>query len=254
MGKSSTSHILCISGVKFPQPTSTSVVFHNIVENITRGNGMQIHLCNVYTFSRAFQDERVMEAIISANFNLIDGKGITFFLGRNFKSSSIRGADLVRYVLQHGDKSIGHFVVGSDAVTISKLALQYPNSNFVGFNISFFDENEIDFIEQLALEIELSGAKVIWLVLGTPKQDVVLHQLSSRLPKLVFIAVGAAFGLVAGQVKEAPVWMQQLGMEWFFRLLTEPKRLLSRYSLGTLTFLRFFLKIKKLGQITIDND
>ncbi len=74
-----------------------------------------------------------------------------------------------------------------------------------------------------------SGARFIWIGLGCPKQELWLARHRSLLPAGVYSAVGAAFAFHAGRVRQAPLWMQRAGLEWAFRMLAEPRRLLRRY-------------------------
>jgi N-acetylglucosaminyldiphosphoundecaprenol N-acetyl-beta-D-mannosaminyltransferase len=97
--------------------------------------------------------------------------------------------------------------------------------------------------ERLALEgnIRDSRPDIVWIGLGTPKQDVEAMTLAASAPA-VFIAVGAAFDFLAGTKKEAPDWLKGSGLEWCYRLLSEPRRLWRRYTLGNLRFLEVALK------------
>jgi N-acetylglucosaminyldiphosphoundecaprenol N-acetyl-beta-D-mannosaminyltransferase len=81
------------------------------------------------------------------------------------------------------------------------------------------------------------GADVVWLALGTPHQDQLAHRLQSRVPGAL-VGVGAAFDFLAGAKRQAPGWMQRSGLEWAFRLATEPRRLGRRYVVGNAVFLR----------------
>lgn len=81
-------------------------------------------------------------------------------------------------------------------------------------------------------QIRESGAKIVFVGIGTPKQDRWMAEHADELPGLVMFAVGAAFDFHAGRVKQAPAWMQRSGLEWFFRLLMEPRRLWKRYILN----------------------
>lgn len=87
---------------------------------------------------------------------------------------------------------------------------------------------EWDF-DALAQQVSESGADVVWVGLSTPKQEEVMVQLLRRLPGCVFLGVGAAFDMWAGTVRIAPRAVQRVHMEWAFRALTEPRRLLRRY-------------------------
>jgi N-acetylglucosaminyldiphosphoundecaprenol N-acetyl-beta-D-mannosaminyltransferase len=83
--------------------------------------------------------------------------------------------------------------------------------------------------------IEEFRPNVVWVGLGTPKQDLVAQELC-HLINVPLVCVGAAFDFVSGGKKTAPVWMQQFGFEWLFRLASEPQRLWKRYLLGNLKF------------------
>jgi N-acetylglucosaminyldiphosphoundecaprenol N-acetyl-beta-D-mannosaminyltransferase len=84
--------------------------------------------------------------------------------------------------------------------------------------------------------IERARPHVLWVGLGTPRQDLFIDRFRHRLGATL-IAVGAAFDFIAGTKSQAPKWAQDRGLEWAFRLATEPRRLWRRYLLGNLTFL-----------------
>jgi N-acetylglucosaminyldiphosphoundecaprenol N-acetyl-beta-D-mannosaminyltransferase len=83
--------------------------------------------------------------------------------------------------------------------------------------------------ERIVARIRESGAQFVWIGLGCPKQELWLGRNKHRLPPAVYSAVGAAFAFHAGRLRQAPRWMQSAGLEWFFRVLTEPRRLWRRY-------------------------
>ena len=89
--------------------------------------------------------------------------------------------------------------------------------------------------------IRQSGAELVWVGLGTPKQDHEVARLAAELP-VVALAVGAAFDFLAGTKPQAPLWMQRSGTEWAFRLASEPKRLTRRYLWGNPRFLQAALR------------
>jgi N-acetylglucosaminyldiphosphoundecaprenol N-acetyl-beta-D-mannosaminyltransferase len=78
---------------------------------------------------------------------------------------------------------------------------------------------------------------IVYVALGTPKEDQFIHRLMDQLPQAFFIGVGASFAFVAGAIPRAPRWMQNMGLEWLFRLLHEPNRLARRYLLEGLPFM-----------------
>lgn len=81
---------------------------------------------------------------------------------------------------------------------------------------------------ELAERIKDSGATMVFVGLGCPRQEVFVYEFRDLLP-MPALAVGAAFPFIAGEVRQAPRWIQDLGMEWFFRLCIEPRRLWRRY-------------------------
>jgi len=83
--------------------------------------------------------------------------------------------------------------------------------------------------EEVVRTINTSGADVLWIGLSTPKQERWMYEHRSRLRVPVVVGVGAAFDLNTGRLRQAPRWMRESGLEWFFRLVMEPRRLWRRY-------------------------
>jgi len=103
------------------------------------------------------------------------------------------------------------------------------------------DEAECHKIIQL---VQQSGATVLALGLGTPKQEKWLYRYRCRLPFIkIFLAIGATIDFEAGQVRRSPKWMSEMGLEWLFRLILEPRRLWRRYLIEGLPF--FWLVFKQ---------
>ena len=97
----------------------------------------------------------------------------------------------------------------------------------------------------LAERIRNSGAAMVFVGLGCPKQEVFVYEFADLLP-MPALAVGAAFPFIAGDVRQAPKWIQDIGMEWFFRLCMEPRRLWRRYVLFNPAYV-FMLTLQLLG-------
>ena len=96
--------------------------------------------------------------------------------------------------------------------------------------------------ERIITAIRESEAQFVWIGLGCPKQELWLARLRERLPARCYLAVGAAFAFHAGRVAQAPLWMQARGLEWIFRLITEPRRLWRRYLTFNSWFVFYWLK------------
>lgn len=92
--------------------------------------------------------------------------------------------------------------------------------------------------------INSSGADIVWVGLGAPKQEYWMNEHKDKLNVSLMIGVGAAFDFLTGNSKEAPRWIQSKGLEWMFRLLTEPCRLWRRYLIGNSLFVYWLIKEK----------
>jgi N-acetylglucosaminyldiphosphoundecaprenol N-acetyl-beta-D-mannosaminyltransferase len=111
-----------------------------------------------------------------------------------------------------------------------RLRERFPGLRIVGASSPPFreltpaeDEHEIELINS-------SGAAVVWVGTGQPKQEQWMHEMRSRLTPPLLVGVGAAFDFHAGLVSQAPAWMQRNGLEWVYRLSREPRRLWRRYA------------------------
>ena len=87
------------------------------------------------------------------------------------------------------------------------------------------------------------GADIVWVGMGTPKQDLLVRRMAN-LGDATYVGVGAAFDFIAGTKQQAPAWMQRAGLEWLFRLVTEPRRLSRRYLVYNWRFLRLLWRTR----------
>ncbi|MFC5050699.1 WecB/TagA/CpsF family glycosyltransferase [Rubritalea spongiae] len=132
-----------------------------------------------------------------------------------------------------GQPDLKHFFLGGAQSTLEKLHRrfeeQYPGSHIAGsYSPPFGDWPEEEF-EKIRENIVASGANLIWVGLGCPKQERWIAKYKEQLPPGCYFGIGAAFAFHAGEVDQAPCWMQRIGMEWFYRLCKEPRRLSKRY-------------------------
>src|SRR5690606_27336741 len=95
--------------------------------------------------------------------------------------------------------------------------------------------------DRIIAKIAASGAQYTWIGLGCPKQETWVSRNKAKLPPGVYFAVGAAFPFLSGMVKQAPSWMQKIGMEWLFRLAAEPRRLWKRYAVYNTLFIYYLI-------------
>jgi N-acetylglucosaminyldiphosphoundecaprenol N-acetyl-beta-D-mannosaminyltransferase len=141
--------------------------------------------------------------------------------------------ELCRVSLESGYK---HFFYGNTDAVLSdlkeKLEEKYPGIQIAGSIAPPFRELTIQENEEICKQISASGADILWVGLGSPKQELWMYHHQGRIDVPVMIGVGAAFDFLSGNKPQAPRWIQRSGLEWFYRFLQEPRRLWKRYLLG----------------------
>ncbi|MBB4053775.1 N-acetylglucosaminyldiphosphoundecaprenol N-acetyl-beta-D-mannosaminyltransferase [Devosia subaequoris] len=143
------------------------------------------------------------------------------------------GPDLIDHVCARSPASgLRHYFYGGKEGVAETLAgvfqARYPGLIVAGYECPPFRPLTAEEDEAVVARIIASGADVVWVGISSPKQEVWMQGHYRRLPQTL-IGVGAAFDFHAGTVRRAPRWMQKSGLEWAFRLLSEPKRLWYRY-------------------------
>lgn len=208
------------------------------------GAGRAIHLCNAYTLALARREPAFAAAVNRGDLNLADGTPLTW-VGRRVGFAHMRrrvyGPDLMEATIRAGRSwGLRHYLYGSTPDVVHTLARRLselaPGVEIVGAESPPFRTLTPDEEEELVHRIEASGPDLVWVGLGTPKQDLFVDRFRSRLGATL-IAVGAAFDFHAGTKRQAPGWVQHHGLEWLFRLAVEPRRLWRRYLVGNALFL-----------------
>lgn len=204
-----------------------------------------VHLVNAWTVALADKEQAFGELFKAAGLNLVDGKPLvwTSALRREWpRVHQSRGVDVFRTVFDRGrGQHAKHFLLGSTPEVLAKmqteLESQFPGAEIVGLESPpFRDLTEAEHADQDS-RIRNSGATIVWVGLGTPKQDFEVARLA-QTTGVVCVAVGAAFDFIAGTTQEAPQLLQKIGLEWLYRLASEPRRLWRRYLIGNLEFIR----------------
>lgn len=189
-----------------------------------------------------------------------DGMGTVWFLrALGHKAGRVYGPDLMLAACKQGIPSQWrHFFLGGTSDAVDRLAARlmsdFPDLQVAGvFSPPFrkLDENEIN---AMVTKINATRADIVWVGLGSPKQEFWMAEFRERLQAPVLIGVGAAFDFLAGAKPQAPKWIQRIGMEWLFRLLTEPRRLWRRYASYPLFVLLAFAQILGIKQYPIVSD
>jgi N-acetylglucosaminyldiphosphoundecaprenol N-acetyl-beta-D-mannosaminyltransferase len=139
-----------------------------------------------------------------------------------------------------------HFLLGGSQSTLDKLAdsfaSRFPGTAIAGMHSPPFGEWPADEFDKVCQMIRASGANLIWVGLGCPKQEHWIARHKDRLPPGVYFGIGAAFAFHAGEVRQSPPALQRLGLEWAYRLAMEPRRLFKRYFTYNSLFLYHLLR------------
>ncbi|VAX35394.1 N-acetylmannosaminyltransferase [hydrothermal vent metagenome] len=211
----------------------------------------------VATIIDAQKDVKYREIVNNAGMVTPDGMPVVW-IGKKLKKNKViertYGPDLMRDFCQLSqDKGYRHYFYGGLEDTLVKLKSnlleQFPRLNISGlFSPPMLDIGE-DESQDVLDQINAAKPDVLWVGLGSPKQDYWMVQHRNKLDVPVMIGVGAAFDFFAGTKRQAPVWIQKSGLEWLFRLCSEPKRLWRRYVLGNTLFIFLILKETITGRI-----
>ena len=206
-----------------------------------------MHFANAYTIALADSDPTYAELLArpgSAVFT--DGVPVAWVGKRAYPALAaswdrVYGPDVMEAVLDaSGPQGPRHYLLGGSPETLavleSVIAERWPGAVVVGAESPPFRALSAAEVAEQDARIRDSGASIVWVGLGTPKQDWEVARLAGSVP-VVAMAVGAAFDFLAGVKPQAPVWMQKSGTEWAFRFASEPKRLAKRYLWGNPRFL-----------------
>lgn len=229
--------------------TSYNQVIKQIYTWINEDNsGRYICVSNVHMCMETFDNPDFCKIVNNADLVVPDGKPLVWaqkLLGKK-NASQVRGSDLLLTICKQSEKTdipIGLYG-GTDKSLqnfIIFLKNKYPKLN-IPFTVSppfreLTQNEDEDYIRQ----INASGVKILFVGIGCPKQEKWMAKHKDRL-HCVMIGVGAAFDFFSGEKKHAPRWMQKAGLEWIFRLASDPKRLWKRYLKHNPRFIYYLLK------------
>lgn len=219
-----------------------------------------VAFCNVHSVVTASQDARFHHVIAQADLVLPDGAPVAWALRREGfpEQQRINGPDLMWRYLEVAEQ-LGQtvFFYGSTQDTLDRLLIsikaRFPNVKIAGMESPPYRELTPAEDQAYVDQINRSGAHVVFVGLGCPKQEAWMAAHRGRI-KAVMLGVGAAFDYHAGTIQRAPVWMQKSGLEWLHRLASEPRRLARRYAVTNSIFIYRTLKAMLLGHPTAHHE
>ncbi|MCK0178773.1 WecB/TagA/CpsF family glycosyltransferase [Flavobacteriaceae bacterium S0862] len=194
-------------------------------------------------------DLQLRQSVNESDLINADGQAVVWasnFLNKPLKER-VAGIDLmVNLVDLAYRKKHKIFFFGAKEEVVKKVvetySEQYAPEIIAGYRNGYFKKEEE---KDIAKQISESGANILFVAISSPTKENFLYENKQLLRNVNFImGVGGSFDVVAGKVKRAPIWMQQSGLEWFFRFIQEPKRMWKRYLIGNSKFIAIVLKEK----------
>ena len=220
-------------------PLSYEGIINDLKARIDSGKQSTIIAVNPEKVMSAQRDPAVKELINASTYQIADGVGI--LLAAKIKgggiTSRVTGVDMMARLLQFAEND-GHSVyfygAKEEVVTkaIANIQAQHPNIQVAGYT-NGYEKDEAALVSR----IHQSGAKVLFVALGSPKQELWIRRNLKSLPNVqVFQGVGGSFDVFSGTVKRAPAPFRKLGIEWLYRLLASPSRFKRQLNLPVFLF------------------
>ena len=196
------------------------------------------------------KDKELYESVISSDIINADGQAVVWaskFLGQPL-SERVAGIDLMQNLVKLAyEKNYKVFFFGAKEEVVSEVVSHYSKMYspeiIAGYRNGYFQKEEE---QSIAQEIANSGAEILFVAISSPTKEIFLNQYKDIIDTPFIMGVGGSFDVVSGKVERAPTWMQNAGLEWFYRFLQEPRRMWKRYLYTNSMFLWLVLKEKLL--------
>lgn len=220
---------------------TTKIIKQRLADNVFT----QHVVVNVAKLVNMQTDTALFGSVKSCDIVNIDGAGVVFggrILGMTIPER-VAGIDLFHKLLLMAEQN-GHsvyFLGAKDQViekTVQQIKRGYPLLNLAGYHHGYFWDREEDVVRAIAT----SGADMLFVAITSPNKENFINKWKAQLGVKFVMGVGGTFDVVAGKVKRAPVWMQNNGLEWIYRIFQEPQRMWKRYLITNSKFLFMILK------------
>lgn len=221
-----------------------------VVEETIHGSKQLHHVVvNAAKMVAMQTDLKLRQSVNSCDLINADGQAVVWasrILGQPLKER-VAGIDLMENLVQLAHKKkYKIFFFGAKEEVVSRVVnnykIKYSKDIIAGYRNGYFNkEDEVN----IARQISDSGADILFVAISSPTKENFLYDNKETLRGVNFImGVGGSFDVVSGLVKRAPLWMQNIGMEWFYRFAQEPKRMWKRYLIGNIKFIWMVFKAR----------
>lgn len=207
---------------------------------------------NVDHIVQVQHNKALLAAYDKASLVVADGRPVVWasnMLGKSLPET-VPGSDLVPAIfdfVQTQPNKLKVFLLGAMPGVADRakalIETQWANVDIVGtLSPDFGFDKDADESQQICDIVNASGADLLVLGLGAPKQELWINQYASQISVKVALCVGATIDFLAKEKPRAPVWMRKFGLEWLHRVASEPKRLAKRYTIDAIKFPQIVLK------------
>ena len=218
-----------------------------IAERLARNEFTQHVVVNVAKLVQARDDSALRASIEACEIVNIDGMGVVWgarFLGYDVPER-VAGIDLFhRLVAFAAERGEPVFLLGARPEVVEsvqhRLRQQHPQLNVAGIHHGYFWDDEQAVVDM----IRRSGARLLFVAISSPAKEMFVNRWRNELGVTFAMGVGGTFDVVAGKSRRAPGWMQRAGLEWFYRLLQEPRRMWRRYLVTNAKFAWLLLRYR----------
>lgn len=223
----------------------------DIQSRISNKTFTQHVVVNVAKLVHMQDDKELAESVQACDIINIDGMGVVWgarFCGHQVPER-VAGVDLFHQLLaMSAIEQFPVFLLGASSEIVEKTAqvvkAANPNLQIAGYHHGYFWDDE----QAVVAKIKASGARLLFVAITSPKKENFINKWRDQLGVDFVMGVGGTFDVVAGKVKRAPVWMQNAGLEWFYRILQEPGRMWKRYLITNSKFAYLLLKERLKGK------
>ncbi|MBC1936810.1 WecB/TagA/CpsF family glycosyltransferase [Listeria grandensis] len=162
-------------------------------------------------------------------------------------SERVTGIDLFeKLVAKAAEKGWRTYYFGATEEVVQEVVrihqAKYPTLRVAGIRNGYFEDADS---VKIASEIKESQADIVFVAFSSPKKEIWVNAHKDLMQASFVMGVGGSFDVIAGKTKRAPKWMQKNGLEWFYRLVQEPRRMFKRYAVGNIRFMKHVLAEKR---------
>ena len=197
------------------------------------------------------KDKELYDSVVSSDIINPDGQAVVWAskLLAQPLPERVSGIDLMQNLVKLAyEKNYKIFFFGAKEEIVKGVvdtySAMYNSTIIAGYRNGYFKKDEE---EGIAKQIAESGVDILFVAISSPTKEIFLNRYKDVIDTPFIMGVGGSFDVVAGKVKRAPLWMQKAGLEWFYRVLQEPRRMWKRYLVTNTRFIWYVMKEKIVG-------